>query len=212
MAIRAMNLRSPDGARFPYKLDPRTFYDDYVESWRVTNETSLFDYAEGESTEFFTDRRFPYAATEIRNAPSAREVCEGVGVPEGTTRMADCQLDVEATGEEAFAESAVDGLPSKEWLQLPPQAYVRWVNLAPGTPTVDALVDGTVIATLPAFGDGTEYGPVEPGLPELGMPPSARCGGSRGAGRRWPGGRRTRGGRVDRTGSGAGWMDRGRGV
>lgn len=34
-------------------------HGDYADSWRITNETSLFTYGAGESTETYTDRGFP---------------------------------------------------------------------------------------------------------------------------------------------------------
>jgi len=40
-------------------LSFETLYPNYADSWRVTQQESLFDYASGETTETFTDRDFP---------------------------------------------------------------------------------------------------------------------------------------------------------
>lgn len=73
------------------------FYGSYVESWRVTPETSLFDYLEGESTAFFTDRSFPSALMNTaslsdQEVSDATAVCQAAHVaPEWLDA---CVLDV----------------------------------------------------------------------------------------------------------------------
>ncbi len=52
-------LATRSGTTLDNPTDFATFYGVYVESWRVSAENSLFDYAEGEDTETFTDRSFP---------------------------------------------------------------------------------------------------------------------------------------------------------
>jgi len=90
------------------------FYHVYVESWRVTQATSMFDYSSGQTTETFTDRSFPIerATTDgISDAEraSASALCEVAGV---TADWLDaCVLDVTLTGDARFA-SNLASIPS----------------------------------------------------------------------------------------------------
>lgn len=79
----------------------RTFYGTYVESWRVTQATSLFDYGDAQSTETFTDRSFPHiledastlTAAQVQVATSA---CQAAGV--SSDWMDACLLDFTVSG------------------------------------------------------------------------------------------------------------------
>jgi hypothetical protein len=78
----------------------------FADRWRVTDTTSLFTYAAGESTATYTDRGFPAGpATAPPDADRARQVCAGLGL--AGTALADCILDVSLTGNTAFAVAAV---------------------------------------------------------------------------------------------------------
>jgi len=98
----------PDGTSMGPK--PTSAHDQYVElykrfadAWRVTEKTSLFDYAPGTSTDTFTMRGWPPengkcdipGAVPVQGATEevAREACKGVpGDP------ANCIFDVKVTG------------------------------------------------------------------------------------------------------------------
>lgn len=99
------------------------FYGTYAESWRVTQDTSLFDYAPGETTETFTDRSFPssLATTADLTAEeyeSAEGVCEAASVPEDW--MEDCILDVGFTGDPSFADGLADAPPVEMTVEIEP--------------------------------------------------------------------------------------------
>jgi FtsP/CotA-like multicopper oxidase with cupredoxin domain len=104
---------------------PRSLHERYVQlyrtfadSWRVSDESSLFEYAPGTSTETFTDRDWPAESPpcvlkpqyEIPGAPvlegvsieRAEEVCNAV-TDDGL--RADCVFDVATTGDEIFAKA-----------------------------------------------------------------------------------------------------------
>lgn len=58
------DVRRADGTPVnPY--DPTEVHGAFADSWRVTPETSRFDYRPGESTDTFTDRSFPDAFAEL---------------------------------------------------------------------------------------------------------------------------------------------------
>jgi len=79
---------------------------EFAETWRVTDKTSLFDYAPGLSTKMYSVPRFP-----LENTPPvmpeyeilAKRECEGI-----TTKdlRQDCLFDVGVTGDRIFAKSA----------------------------------------------------------------------------------------------------------
>lgn len=82
-------------------------YNTYGESWRVTEQSTLFDYFDNESMELFVDRTFPSNTTTERslrnqygnaNYQAARERCLGAVVNQ--TRLNACVLDLLVTGED----------------------------------------------------------------------------------------------------------------
>jgi hypothetical protein len=104
------DVQTSGGAALPEAPSFTYFYHTFVESWRVTQSNSLFDYAEGESTETFTDRSFPLEpVTSARLSASAREkataICVDAGVDEDW--MEACLIDVGYTDDPAFAEALV---------------------------------------------------------------------------------------------------------
>lgn len=86
-------------------------YEKFADAWRVTNETSLFDYPSGASTETYTLRSWPQESppcviqdqtpAEPLDLDVAREVCRPII---GKNRNADCVFDVAVTGERGFAK------------------------------------------------------------------------------------------------------------
>jgi Ca2+-binding RTX toxin-like protein len=52
------DLSLPDGTVLTAPVDFQQLYTDFVEGQKITGETSLFDYAEGESTETFSETNF----------------------------------------------------------------------------------------------------------------------------------------------------------
>jgi hypothetical protein len=84
-----------------------TFYPTYIDSWRTTDDESLFHYEPGESTSSFTIQGFPAAPStadvldpEVRT--DAEEACASVGVTGGQT-LESCVLDVGLTGDTSMA-------------------------------------------------------------------------------------------------------------
>lgn len=104
------DLRTQQG----YLLEPRTtfrtFYDVFVNSWRIRDAESLFDYPAGTSTESFSDLGFPYVPassvtlTDAQRA-AAEELCRSLGLVPGTFAMNACIFDVAHTGDASFAFS-----------------------------------------------------------------------------------------------------------
>ncbi|WP_223645656.1 VWD domain-containing protein [Corallococcus sp. EGB] len=109
-------------------------YEKFGESWRVTKETSLFDYASGYSTASYTLRGWPeYKADQCRitKAPvgipvvdplkalpleEAEALCKGVS----EERRRECVQDVSSTGEPGFAGTFIT--TEKLGRNLPPES------------------------------------------------------------------------------------------
>lgn len=93
--------------------DAEALYDRFADSWRVTDETSLFDYAEGESTETFTDRSFPSEQVAVDTLDPvergvAELVCRAAQIADPVTFDA-CVLDYALTGDVEYVQGAQMG-------------------------------------------------------------------------------------------------------
>lgn len=81
----------------------------FADAWRVTGETSLFDYREGGSPRDFRVDPFPAERIPPPNrlfAVRARKACAHVAEPRARK---DCLFDVTATGDTVFARGAMTG-------------------------------------------------------------------------------------------------------
>jgi hypothetical protein len=107
----------PDGTSLgpmPAALHQRyvDLYQKFGNAWRVTDETSLFDYAPGTSTATFTLKTWPLenppcVVPETRpvkpvSLPVAELACRGI---KGKNMHADCVFDVRVTGNPGFAKT-----------------------------------------------------------------------------------------------------------
>jgi hypothetical protein len=104
---------SPTGPR-PAALHDRyvALYQKFGEAWRVTDATSLFDYAPGTSTATFTLKTWPMEnppcvlpqTTPVKplSLAAARRACQRVT---DKNRHANCVFDVRVTGERGFAKT-----------------------------------------------------------------------------------------------------------
>ncbi len=61
----------PDGAVLQQPLTAAELYGAFANAWRVTQPTSLFDYATGQNTGTFTDLNFPSASIDLADLPAA---------------------------------------------------------------------------------------------------------------------------------------------
>jgi RHS repeat-associated protein len=85
----------------------KKLYQQFGNSWRISQAESLFDYQPGESTATFTRLDIPSADETAGSLPSAARanaeaICRAVGVQNQPT-LDDCILDVGLTGDPAFA-------------------------------------------------------------------------------------------------------------
>ena len=89
-------------------IEPNSWLQEqFANTWRVTDKTSLFDYAPNKSTETFTLPIFPkekIPAMKPQNVVFAQNVC-GEIVDENMKK--DCVFDVSVTGDPIFAKSSL---------------------------------------------------------------------------------------------------------
>lgn len=135
--IASNDFRLRDGTQLDANASIATLYTTFADSWRITDATSLFSYAPGETTATFTDRSFPSSTVTLADLdPAVRAAAEqtarDAGLTPGTLDFNNAVLDVALTGNAEFATAAA---------AMPP--------LLPGAPTV-ALVADTGVSS----GDG----------------------------------------------------------
>jgi hypothetical protein len=86
----------------------QALYPRFSDSWRISQQASLFQYDVGQSTQTFTNRRLPTHPIDVNALPNRRQAeaaCSGV--KDDRLREA-CILDVGISGDKAFAKSAVN--------------------------------------------------------------------------------------------------------
>lgn len=110
------DLRLPDGRvlavpRHNADDDRRVVYETFRNGWLVSAESSLFDYAEGQTTATFDRPEIPPVAVSMATLdPAARRVAEracGHAGLDDEDSFRQCVFDVALTGETGFAVSAV---------------------------------------------------------------------------------------------------------
>ena len=63
------DLELPDGTVLQQPLSYADLYQTFADAWRVTDATSLLDYAPGQNTAYFTNLDFPPAQVTVANLP-----------------------------------------------------------------------------------------------------------------------------------------------
>jgi hypothetical protein len=122
--------------------------------WRVTAETTLFDYAEGESVDTLYDPLFPPERVEARDIRGearrkAEAACREAGVT-GSINFDDCILDVGLTGDVGFAESAAMQPPDTTRLEIRDGSPGTPGPQGPAAPSTSATTGGAATLTAPA--------------------------------------------------------------
>jgi VWD domain-containing protein len=84
-------------------------YHIFGDGWRISQSESLFDYDNAQTTETFTDRKFPYAPDPLEKIDDAQRqaaeaTCRKAGITDANA-LADCVMDVAVSGDAAFADN-----------------------------------------------------------------------------------------------------------
>ena len=142
---RSDDFQLRDGTVLSQPLAETLLYGEFADSWRITQEDSLFVYGEGESTETFTDRNFPNNIIRLDDLdPDARAAAEAVaianGLTPGTFEFETTVLDMVLTGSEDFAVG-VGGAPEFQNEGEEVEIVEVEINEAPTTAEDTASVD-----------------------------------------------------------------------
>ena len=136
-------------------------YKEFADAWRVTDATSLFDYAPGRSTKDYTlagwpPQKLPCAAP---NSPVAEEIGPGraatlclaaIGQNQREAELANCTADVAVTGEPGFAKTYA--------LSAEARAGLVAVTLGASSQVSAPMDPVTFTAAIVVFGDDQEHG------------------------------------------------------
>jgi outer membrane protein assembly factor BamB len=128
-------------------------YGDFAADWRIDAESSLFAYANGESTATYTDRSFPAAPPpelDDEKRQAAERACFDAGVRDPDF-LGDCVLDVGLTGDNGFAARAAGVQPRRATTVgtgpasvETPAALRRGDASRTGSMTVDGPIEGAL--------------------------------------------------------------------
>jgi Bacterial Ig-like domain/Putative metal-binding motif/von Willebrand factor type D domain len=86
-----------------------TFYDLFIDGWRITQQESLFEYPQGYDTSTYTNRFMPVGVRILEDldptvASNSQAACQNAGVT-NSHWLAACTLDVAATSDTSIADS-----------------------------------------------------------------------------------------------------------
>ncbi|WP_161962457.1 VWD domain-containing protein [Nocardioides speluncae] len=104
------DLALRDGTQLNAATSAAELHGRFADSWRITDEESVFAYVNGESTATYTDLAFPQNIITLADfseeeIAAATQVCQDADVAPGP-QFEDCVFDVVATGDEAYADQA----------------------------------------------------------------------------------------------------------
>jgi hypothetical protein len=125
------DIATKDGVILGTNPEFSLLYSDYANSWRITQAESLFDYADGETTNTFTDLDFPKVQTTVATlAEEARShaeaICRAASITDPIL-LNNCILDVALTGEAGFADIPNNIVTATEAIEV----------IAPPAPTIN---------------------------------------------------------------------------
>lgn len=118
---RVGELTARDGEVIPNISNYNQLYRVFGESWRISQEESLFDYIDGNTTETHTNRSFPSGLVSTGSLSpgvrqSAEQICRDAGISDPILLDA-CILDIGLTNDSSFA-----GIPAE--VTAPEEALV----------------------------------------------------------------------------------------
>jgi outer membrane protein assembly factor BamB len=106
------DLRTAAGTLLEAPISAQQIYDEFGASWRISQGESLFDYADGQTTATFADLEFPYQPSGLQDLSAAEreraeKICRDTGISNADI-LEGCIVDVGYSGDQVFAESALD--------------------------------------------------------------------------------------------------------
>ena len=119
------DLSLRDGTVLAQPIPFETLYGEYADSWRISQEESLLDYGDGESTATFTDLNFPTAPVTLDDLdPTLRAEAEQQVIDAGITQdnplFAPTVIDLVLTQDPSILEAALETQPPEFVLPIEP--------------------------------------------------------------------------------------------
>lgn len=104
------DLRLRGGTQLPATASETVLHGEFADSWRISDDESLFTYPAGKGTADYTDLTFPSTVVTLHDLSSEQmeagsDYCQDHGVPPGPQFNA-CILDIALTSDASFATMA----------------------------------------------------------------------------------------------------------
>lgn len=102
------DFKLSNGTTPPVDHTYKTIQTVFADSWRITNQTSLFVYENGKNTDSYTDRTFPksFGVLDAEKLKWAEGACQAAGITR-QPELGNCIFDVGITGDTRMAQSAL---------------------------------------------------------------------------------------------------------
>ena len=142
---KANDLQLADGTVLQQPLSKAVLYGIYANAWRVTQDSSLFDYNAGETTATFTNLSFPRQALTLSDLPAdlvaqAASAVGAAGIADPNV-AAGAELDYIATNDPSFIAGASQSTSSS----TPSTTAAAIVSGGPTLPTVGVTQLATTV-------------------------------------------------------------------
>lgn len=144
----------PDGTILTQPIAADVLYGEFADGWRVTSDSSLFTYENGDNTETYTDLSFPDHIITLDDIdPDVRAAAEQIaldaGLQEGTFIFNATVLDISITGNADF-------LADTEIISTELPIEVLEVQMAPVTSMDSATTDEDVLITVDVLANDSD--------------------------------------------------------
>ncbi|MCW2244172.1 Ca2+-binding RTX toxin-like protein [Azospirillum canadense] len=153
------DLALADGTVLSQPVDYSVLYGSYADGWRVTQQTSLFDYGQGETTATYTDRSFPRQVLSVDTLPDAlrqraEALLDAAGITDPALRQA-ALLDVALTGDASFLKGAtLADAPTQQSTTANAPAAAPVMTIAARTATVTERNSGSTNVVFDVYRTG----------------------------------------------------------
>ncbi len=145
---QANSFMLPDGTVLGPNLSQDELYHTFADAWRVTDATSLFDYASGQDTETFTNTQYPRQILTLADFPAnlvaaAAALVAAAGITDPSLAQA-AEFDYITMGDPGFiAEDALVASETTSGLGSPTPANIT-APVAPD-PSIGVMAESSTI-------------------------------------------------------------------
>jgi hypothetical protein len=179
---QANDFALPDGMVLPQPLSATTFYTQFANAWRISQATSLMDYAAGQTTATFTNSNFPIGVIPLSTLPAdvvqnAEKLVAAAGITDPGIAQ-DATSDYIFSGDSSFIQQAAQEQATAATtgiLEVTETGTLSGVGIAPVSSTVteaastDTPVVFEIYRTSPtSVSEAVDYTAIAPGTGDVG--------------------------------------------